>query len=228
VRWAPTRFQFSHIKMFVVDQATAVIMTLNLSYSALNLNREFAVITTEPEDVAEARSLFAADWANKSIELSTPLVVGPDTSRAVLTGLIERAKISIEIYAEVVRDQSIRTALLDAIDHGVTVRILVPEDPSPDDAAIYDELVRGGVQVSLLADVYSHAKAIIVDGSAAFVGSQNLTATSLDENRELGMVLVEPANLARLIGIFNSDWAASQAFAIDRVVDLGEIWGRAA
>jgi cardiolipin synthase len=212
VRWAPDRFQFSHIKMFVVDGTTAVIMTLNLSYSALNLNREFAVITTEAGDVTEARSLFAADWANEAITLNSPLVVSPDTSRAVLTDLIENASSSVAIYAEVVRDREVRTALIDAANRGVTVRVLVPESPSPDDATIYRELQRGGVQIRLLADVYSHAKAIVVDGTTAFVGSQNLTATSLDDNRELGIVLGEPANLSRLAGIFESDWETSPSF----------------
>ena len=65
------------------------------------------------------------------------------------------------------------------------------------------------MQVRLLADAYSDAKAIIVDGASAFVGSQNLTQTSLDKNRELGIVLTDRPNLDRLGAVFRSDWDIS-------------------
>ena len=45
------------------------------------------------------------------------------------------------------------------------------------------------------------------DRKIAFVGSQNVTATSLDLNRELGMLVSDAAVLARLASIFETDWA---------------------
>jgi phosphatidylserine/phosphatidylglycerophosphate/cardiolipin synthase-like enzyme len=93
----------------------------------------------------------------------------------------------------------------------VTVRILVPANPTADALQIYRDLERDGVQVRLLADAYSHAKAIIIDGTSAFVGSQNLTQTSLDKNRELGMILTDQPNLDRLAHVFESDWSISPA-----------------
>jgi cardiolipin synthase A/B len=213
VKWAPDQFQFSHIKMFVVDSQTAVIMTLNLSYSALNLNREFAVVTTEQADVEGASRVFQADWDGDPVSLGPPFVVSPESSRREITDLIDQARTSIDVFAEVVRDTQARAALIAAAQRGVVVRVLVPDRPADDDATIYRALIGGGVQIRLLADLYSHAKAIIVDGTTAFVGSQNLTAISLDDNRELGMMLTEPANLARLEGTFASDWADSADFA---------------
>jgi phosphatidylserine/phosphatidylglycerophosphate/cardiolipin synthase-like enzyme len=211
VRWSSDQFQFSHIKTFVVDQRVAVVMTLNLSWSALTRNREFAVVSTIPADVQEVSRLFEADWTGRPYAPESDFVTSPENSRATFRSLIVNATASIDIYAEVVRDADIRLRLADAAARGVTVRILVPANPTADVLQIYRDLERDGVQVRLLADAYSHAKAIIVDGSSAFVGSQNLTQTSLDKNRELGIILTDQPNLDRLRHVFESDWAISPA-----------------
>ena len=210
VHWAPEEFTFSHIKSFVVDDRVALIMTLNLSYTALTTNRELAVLTTVPSDVQEVARLFEADWSGDDYAPEAPIVTSPDNSRAVLTDLIESAETSISIYAEVVRDREIRNALIDRADDGIAVRLLVPTSPAEDDLLIYRELVAASAEVRYLAGAYSHAKAILIDGERLLVGSQNLTMTSMDDNRELGIVLAEPTPIARLIAIFDSDWAISE------------------
>jgi phosphatidylserine/phosphatidylglycerophosphate/cardiolipin synthase-like enzyme len=211
VHWSSDQFAFSHIKTFVVDQRVALIMTLNLSWSALTRNREFAVVTTVPEDVAEVARLFQADWSGSPYQPRGDIVTSPDNSRAVLGDLIDSAGATIEVYAEVIRDGDMRERLVEAARRGVHVRILVPSNPTEDALSLYRNLEKSGVEVRLLADAYSHAKAIVVDGSRAFVGSQNLTQGSLDRNRELGMILTDRPNLDRLHSVFESDWAISPA-----------------
>jgi phosphatidylserine/phosphatidylglycerophosphate/cardiolipin synthase-like enzyme len=58
---------------------------------------------------------------------------------------------------------------------------------------------------------YIHAKMVLADGERGFVGSQNFTQTSLDENREIGIVLSEPALLKRLDATFERDAAAANS-----------------
>ena len=57
-----------------------------------------------------------------------------------------------------------------------------------------------------MSHVYQHSKMVLVDGARSFVGSVNFTATSMDDNREVGVVLTEPVNIARLIAVFEGDW----------------------
>ena len=45
-----------------------------------------------------------------------------------------------------------------------------------------------GATIVSLANPYVHAKAIVADGTRAYVGSANLSADSLDKNRELGII----------------------------------------
>ncbi len=55
--------------------------------------------------------------------------------------------------------------------------------------------------------LYMHGKQAIADGKVAFVGSQNLTNTSLLQNRELGILFDDVAMIARLQAVFEHDFS---------------------
>ncbi len=213
VRWNNPTFRFTHIKTFVVDRQTAVVMNLNLTRSAFSRNREFGVVTTRPTEVAQAAAIFDADWRRAAEPAGGPLIVSPTTSRQQLLGLIDEATTSIDIYAEVVRDQQVVDALIDAAHRGVRVRLIMSADPDGGDDGADDraELARGGIEVRLArGGLYIHAKMMLIDGARAFVGSQNFTATSLDLNRELGIILTDRPSLTRLASIFDRDFSQGQ------------------
>ena len=57
--------------------------------------------------------------------------------------------------------------------------------------------------------LYMHAKIIVVDGRRAFVGSENISAQSLDQNRELGIIVADSSVLSTLQQTFLQDWSDS-------------------
>jgi cardiolipin synthase A/B len=69
---------------------------------------------------------------------------------------------------------------------------------------------QGGVQVRGDPQLYMHAKIILVDGQRAFVGSENISTQSLDQNRELGIIVSDTAVLSKLQATFQHDWGVSQ------------------
>jgi cardiolipin synthase A/B len=212
VRWSPDPYRFAHIKTFVIDDVVAIIMNLNLTKSSFTNNREFAAITTRPGDVAEAGAIFEADWNGSSDPPDGSLVVSPSSSRRELVAMIESAQQSLDIYAEVVRDRDIVDALTDASDRGVVVRIIVPDERDEDTRQDYFDLIDQDLAIRTLSGLYEHAKLIIVDDQSAFIGSQNFTATSLDNNRELGILIDDPALISRLDRTFEADFASGEPF----------------
>jgi cardiolipin synthase A/B len=207
VNWGNPVFRFSHVKMMVIDDAVAIIMNQNLTQSSFTTNREFGVVTDRPDAVRAAAAIFAADWSRGKESDPGPLVVSPTNARDQLLALVDGARISLDLYAEVLRDPQLLDALATAAERGVRVRIIV--SPSVDFAAEVDELSAAGVDVRLSSSLYIHAKLIVVDGLRAFVGSQNLSATSLDQNRELGIIVDDPVNLSRLTRTFAIDFGAA-------------------
>jgi phosphatidylserine/phosphatidylglycerophosphate/cardiolipin synthase-like enzyme len=95
----------------------------------------------------------------------------------------------------------------------VTVDFITPASDDENARALFFELMDTGINVVTLDDWYVHAKAIVVDDNLAFVGSQNFTSTSLDENRELGVIVSDPDLVARLKAILDRDLAASRPFS---------------
>lgn len=206
VRWGNPVFRFTHIKTMVIDDAVAIIMNQNLTQSSFTTNREFGVVTTRPDAVQAAAAIFAADWTRGAEPEPGPLVVSPANARNQLLALVRGARVSLDLYAEVLRDPQLLDALAVAEERGVRVRIII--SPTADFAAEMAELAASGVEIRLANSLYIHAKLIVADGERAFIGSQNFSATSLDQNRELGIIVDDPVNLSRLTRTFTIDFRA--------------------
>lgn len=206
-RWGNPVFRFSHIKMMVIDRGLVIIMNQNLTTSSFTGNRELGVVSTNPEAVRTASVIFEADWAQEAEPAPGPLVVSPTNARESLQALIDGAETSVDVYAEVLRDPDLLHALEAAAQRGVTVRVII--SPSASFDAERASLADAGVQVRLLRSLYVHAKMILVDGQRAFVGSQNISTTSLDQNREVGIIVSDPVSLARVSRVFDIDFAAA-------------------
>ncbi|MEJ7654256.1 MAG: phospholipase D-like domain-containing protein [Chloroflexia bacterium] len=74
------------------------------------------------------------------------------------------------------------------------------------------QLSRSGVQVRTVKSPDIHSKSILVDGRRAYIGSINFTATSMDQNRELGVLTTSPEVLKPLGAAFLQDWAKGTPF----------------
>jgi cardiolipin synthase A/B len=184
----------------------AIIMNQNLTQSAFTTNREFGVVSNRPDAVQTAAAIFEADWTRGAEPDPGPLVVSPTNAREQILALVRGARVSLDVYAEVLRDPQLLDALAAAEERGVRVRIIV--SPTADFAAEMEELTASGVDLRLSSSLYIHAKLIVADGERAFIGSQNLSATSLDQNRELGIIVDDPVNLSRLTRTFDIDFRA--------------------
>lgn len=206
VRWSRPGFVYTHAKSIVVDDRLAIISTANFSRSAFSHNREFLLLDRQPRDVRAISDIFRADWDRVSTRINDiDLLVSPDNSRSKLERLIERARRSLDIYAEEVADAPLEQLLARSQARNVRVRVLLPLATTPGAAW----LLRHGVLVRAVASPYMHAKAVIVDGTEAFVGSENLSATSLDRNREVG-VLIRGADVAAMERVFAHDWSSGR------------------
>jgi phosphatidylserine/phosphatidylglycerophosphate/cardiolipin synthase-like enzyme len=204
VRWATARFTFTHAKTFVVDHARLAVMTLNLTMAGTSGNREYAVLDDDPADVAAAEAIFAADAAGAVAGAAARVVTSPDASRAAIAGLIDGAARSLAIETEELTDPAIASALGAARARGVAVTVVWP---GPGGGGAFAALAATGARVRSLADPAIHAKAIVADETALYVGSANLTPTSLDENREIGLALADAGTAARVASVIAGDAA---------------------
>ena len=209
-------FRYTHEKAMIIDGSTAFIMTCNLSKSGLGgssytANREYGVIDNDPADVGLVKSVFVADWNRTTPQLSdSRMIVSPVNARSGIGALLSSAHNTVFIEDEEMYDQQSENLMIADAHRGVQVEVLLPSSTagnSPDVAW----LKAGGVHVRFIKRPYMHAKLIIVDGAVAFVGSENFSSTSLDKNRELGIILSGSRALGVLSTTFSLDWSTGTA-----------------
>lgn len=184
-----------HGKMMIVD-GTLYVFGFNYTKLDIDKSRSFGISTRDKGIVKEALSLFEADSNRQPYTPGNDrLVVSPETSRMVLSAFIRRAKKQLLIFDEKVTDNVMQRLLQERARAGVEVRVIGKVEKNLD-----------GVQVRKPTRRL-HVRAMIRDGSDAFVGSQSLRKVELDGRREVG-ILVHDTRLARKMAqVFEADWA---------------------
>ncbi|MCO6452962.1 MAG: hypothetical protein J5I90_19415 [Caldilineales bacterium] len=210
VRWTNPDFRLTHEKSLMVDDRTALIGTFNYTVSSFGSNREYGIISTEPDVVSEVALIFDSDWnsADYKLPAESALVVSPLNSRQTIEDLIDDAQSQLWLEQATLLDDEITEHLVAAARRGVAVRFIGPLRADEDDfaAANHQRLRDAGGQVALMADPLVHAKVILADDRQALIGSINLTYSSMDLNRELGILTTDPGVLARLRKTMAADW----------------------
>ncbi len=219
-------FHLTHSKLFLIDGSLAYVSSMNFVGHSSEM-RGYGVFTRDTSVVAEIHSVFAADLANAknntavTPQLSNPnLLWAPVNSEQKLVDLIHSAKTTIEATTENLGPGTdVLTALAEASQRGVSVRIISPQcdlNPNPLFNLPQMTLLAGaGVQARLMpapstSEVpYMHAKTMIVDKQTVFIGSENLSYSSLRLSREAGLVLSNSKVTAQMETVFEKDWNAA-------------------
>ncbi len=213
VVWAGVAYNFTHEKCAIIDGVTAWITTMNMTFTSPSQNREYLAVDTDTTDVAEAEAIFQADFDHVQPSLDGDLVVSPNNSRDKLVGLVEAATSTLDVEGETMSDDAFVAALIAAQGRGVAVRVILSDQtPSSAQSQSVSQLEQAGIAVVKLATPYVHAKAMVVDGAQAYVGSANFTANSLDQNRELGLIVAAPAEVAKVASTIDGDFGAGTTY----------------
>jgi cardiolipin synthase A/B len=214
VVWAPANYTFTHAKTIILDAEKVIIMTMNLTETSAATNREYIATDSDPGDVKDAETLFAADYSNTNAYVTGKLVVSPSAATPVdprtrLKALIDSAKTSLDVESQSLSDDKIADAIILAHKAGVAVRVVIDADTSVGSPAQNDVIAKfkgAGVPIKKVGSPDIHAKAIVVDESLTFVGSQNLTPTALSNNREIGLITDAKAEATKVRAAIAADF----------------------
>jgi cardiolipin synthase len=185
-----------HGKMMLVDD-TLYVFGFNYTKLDIEKSRSFAIVTKDKRLVKEASTLFEADRTRQAYAPAHErLVVSPESSRAVLSAFVRKAKKQLLIYDMKVTDRLMLRLLADRAKAGVEIRIIGKTGKGA-----------SGIEARKLPDLRLHVRAIIRDGTTAFMGSQSLRKVELDGRREIGVVVRDSRIARKMQAVFESDWA---------------------
>ena len=185
---------FVHTKLILTEKNFAV-QSANLTYSSFNKNREFIFFSEDKILQQNLEKIFLYDWNNLGLtpkDINPQLLVCPIDCKPKLTNILKNAK-SILIAHQNLEDKDI-IWLVQKIE---SKKIILW-----DEADYLKQKSSFGLNIKNLASPYLHGKAILVDDKYLIIWSFNLTKNSLENNREISIILVNP----EIISVFKQQF----------------------
>jgi phosphatidylserine/phosphatidylglycerophosphate/cardiolipin synthase-like enzyme len=192
-----------HSKLLLIDRRLLYVLAFNFTYLDMERSRSFGIVTTNKKHVEEAAKLFEADARRHAYTAgSATFIVSPVNARKRLTEFVKSARKELLIYDPEISDPAIVRTLEARARAGVSIRII-------------GKLKNTSTVIGpgRTPPMRLHTRAIVRDGSWAFVGSQSLRALELDARREVGIIFRDPKVIARITKTFEEDWAAKSEAA---------------
>lgn len=233
-----------HRKMLVVDGKVGFIGGINLSREWLTVEEGGGgwrddMIGVRGEVAVELRALFFDAWRRATLT-PTPADVLPLRRRKKrrVYVLANPARKRRDVRREYLRriyfaqrridianpyfvpNRSVRGALAHATSRGVRVRVLVPERGDVQIVqfaveAMFEHLLRRGVEIYVMPKRVLHAKTAIIDESFATIGSYNLDERSWRKNMEVNLAVEDEAFARHVRASFDHDCRAARRIELD-------------
>lgn len=177
-----------HTKSCLRDDGTALVGTANWSASAITKNADLVALLPPGTGLArQVAQVVEADTGGAHVprlsdRLAPPqAVVSPVNARGLLSAFVAQPGDRLLVTSEELRDGGLLGHLRSAAGR-----------ERVDVAAPAEEATPSGTH-RCSSTLYMHAKVMVVwregEPVAAFLGSENLSSTSLDRNREIGVLL---------------------------------------
>lgn len=192
------KFYLTHQKSMVIDNKKAFILTFNFTWRSFYTARNFGVITDDKKII-------------KAIQQKSKrknLLWCPDDCRQKLEKFINKSTSELNLYEQALNDFEINSLLTKKSDAGLRIKILIPKQETHRYCQQINYLTRHHVIIHASKNYYIHAK-VIFNKEGALIGSMNLSNTSLDNNRELGIITQNKKVLKKLGITYEKDWRDS-------------------
>ena len=196
-----------HGKYMIADD---VLHVFGFNFTKLDIgkSRSLAITTRDARTVKEATKLFEADVTRQIYAPGrSNLVVSPETARESLAKFIGGARKELAIYDVKIQEPGMIKGLKERARRGVRIRVIGSLKGTIEGVRVEKPSMR------------LHVRAIIRDGTRAFVGSQSLRKIELDERREVGLLISNPTVTRQLMEVFEADWPGPRAVGKDAARD---------
>jgi hypothetical protein len=226
-----SHFVNTHQKTITIDgalpTAQTAIMSLNLQSQYYSTTRDYAIIETDPVDIAAIEATFNQDYAaggtnslteyNYQPGAGDDLIWSPTTAAPDMQAIINNATKTLLVENEEMGASNIVSDLVAACTRGVNVHIAMEYSSSY--VSNFNALKAAGCKLSTYNDpngFYIHAKAVVADYGLptqnVYMGSINYSTASMTENRELGVYIADPASVQLLNATMTSDYAGGSPY----------------
>lgn len=144
------------------------------------------------------------------------IFVQPGAGEEPIVEAIGQAKKEVLVEVYLFSDNELLTALEEAHSRGISVRVMIEEQPFGGgniNKTTAKRLLEKGVPFKWTNPTFAltHQKSIVVDREMVFILNQNLTESAFERNREFNIIDYNPGHVAEAVEIFEADWNREKA-----------------
>lgn len=237
----PSHWGRNHRKLLVVDDTAAYVGGYNVGEDYANRWRDTHA-RFAGDMVVELENAFVDYWNHYHAEPPLPQPELRTWSREMRVHrnlpadlvypirnmyleAIDRASERVWLTtAYLIPDEAFARSLVNAVERGVDVRIIVPRFSNHIVAdwlsrVSYERLLRGGVRLLRFENAMVHAKTATIDGLWSTIGTANIDRLSLAGNYEVNMEILDPQVAERMEEIFDLDSGNCSELTLEEWVD---------
>lgn len=192
VVWADeVRQNFNHAKYIIID-STVYLGTANFTTTSFTKNREFFVETSDVSVFQFMERIFEADFYRFPFHGGEESVyVSPIDARKKIEWALYASTKSIQIFAASLSDDALLDILREKQGAWVLVQVCLPYETGQERQSLTQAFKSQKIDFKQAKSPHIHAKTILIDNQILFIWSENFTKNSLDQNREIGLILQE-------------------------------------
>lgn len=205
VVWSDKKnYTFNHTKVLIIDDLS-IISTWNYSYSTFTQNRDLFIFTFDKNIKEKLKQNFLNDYNYIKINIfDENLVFSPNYSRVIFEKMFNEAENNIKMYFQYLYDDDLIKKLIEIKkEKKIDIEIVIAKTASDDKEIKY--LKENDIKITALEKNKMHSKAILIDEKYLFIWSINFSTNSLNNNREVWILLKNEEIIKDFLYLFKQD-----------------------
>jgi phosphatidylserine/phosphatidylglycerophosphate/cardiolipin synthase-like enzyme len=211
VVWSDSEdYSFNHSKFIIIDNHF-YISTWNYSYSTFKYNRDFFMKSDDSDILKKILKIYHHDyiWEKKNF-FHPNIVLSPFNSCSVFEKYFLSAEKSIDLYFQYFKDEILVETLINKQKLWIQVTAIIPKTALDNNSDVLSTMQKSGIKFHVMTKKKMHSKVIIIDKKYWFIWSVNFSSYSLDQNRELWLLIKNSKNIQELLEYFQDDIAKNK------------------
>ena len=203
VNWSnPKNFKLNHSKMMIIDDEL-IISSWNFTYSTFKKNIDFFIFTKNFNLKEKFKKIFLSDFEwKKDFVYDHNIILSPNYTKEKFDILFNSAKISLQMYIPSVWDEFLEKILYLKNKKNIDLEIIFWDRKT--NIENIQILKNAWIRVKVQKNI--HAKAFLVDEKILYIWSVNFNKNSINQNREMWLLLKNPEIIKKFLVFFNQDF----------------------
>ena len=162
----------------------------------------------DPEILDKILKIYNHDYIWEKKDFYHPnIVLSPFNSRSIFEKYFLSAEKTIDLYFQYFKDEELVNTLINQQKSWIQVTAIIPKTALESNSDVINNMQKSWIKFHIMTKKKMHSKVIIIDKKYGFIWSINFSSYSLDQNRELWLLIKNSRIIKELLDYYQDDIA---------------------